>query len=140
MKRTSSISLLLLAAVVLIMTSCNSKSESWEEMDKFHLIMAECFHPYKDSSNLEPAKRFAQEMSMSANAWSASKLPTEVDNDDVTSMLSSLKKQTTEFVEIVKDGDDEAIAKSLTEIHNEFHHLQEAWYSARSDDHHEEHH
>lgn len=143
MKRNCLISLLLLAATVLMIMSCTSKHsapESWEEMDKFHLIMAECFHPYKDSSNLEPAKRLAQEMSVSAKAWNAAKLPASVDTDDVKSMLGSLEKETADFVTIVKSEDDEAIAKLLTDIHNEFHHLQEAWYSARSDEHHEDHH
>jgi hypothetical protein len=126
-----------------IYISCGSKtetSETWDEMDKFHLVMAECFHPYKDSSNLEPAKRLASEMSLSAEKWSMSPLPTPVDSDEVKGMLGELNRRTKEFAEMVKGDDDEQIANSLTEIHDLFHHLQEAWYNARSGDHHDDEH
>ncbi len=30
--------------------------EKWAAMDEFHTLMAESFHPYKDTANLAPAK------------------------------------------------------------------------------------
>jgi hypothetical protein len=64
--------------------SCTSKPEStttaaedsseWKEMDSFHMIMAEAFHPYKDSSNLAPVKKLAEEMAAEAEKWASASL------------------------------------------------------------------
>jgi len=51
--------------------SCSQKEKSlvlsglvdedeWLEMDSFHLIMTEAFHPFTYADNLEPVKRMAQ--------------------------------------------------------------------------------
>ncbi len=137
--------------VLVFLTSCNPKSEkqnspdnevmvNWDEMDNFHLIMAECFHPYKDSSNLEPAKRLASEMANRADAWAASTLPDVFENDDMKATLNTLKVSAAQFAELVKSGDDEAITMSLTKIHDIFHHIQEEWYHAKNEAHEEKHH
>ena len=66
-QKAFSISVIFIAIVVL---ACNSKKQdtndgqeisggTWKEMDDFHTIMAASFHPFKDSSNLEPAKQNA---------------------------------------------------------------------------------
>jgi len=67
-----------ISVVAIGFTSCSTKEKSveaeatttesdpneWPEMDSFHMIMAEAFHPYKDSANLEPVKRLAEEMAV----------------------------------------------------------------------------
>lgn len=113
--------------------------ETWKEMDDFHMIMAESFHPYKDSSNLEPAIRNAPEMAAAADRWASAALPDRVDNEEVRSKLNQLKDDTSNFVGIARDGDQEKIGTSLTALHDLFHELQEEWYAAAAGDH-EEHH
>ena len=105
-----------------------AKSEKWEIMDEFHMIMAESFHPYKDSANLAPAKANAVAMAAAAEKWQSSPLPEKVNNDEVKAKLEELKKNTASFVETVKAGDDKVIAESLTKLHDLFHELQESWY------------
>jgi hypothetical protein len=111
-------------------------AEDWKEMDDFHSIMAEAFHPFKDSANLAPAKEHADELASSAAAWQAAPLPSKVDNPEVKSKLDSLKSGTAAFVETVKSGNDDAIGKSLTQLHDQFHEVQEAWYGGNDHDHH----
>ena len=66
---------------MMVMLACSGKKEetaehghhevtgeAWKEMDDFHMIMAEAFHPYKDSMNLEPAKLKAPELAASVMA------------------------------------------------------------------------
>lgn len=100
----------------------------WEEMDEFHMIMAETFHPYKDSSNLEPVKTRAAELMTAANQWASAKLPPKVDNDEMKSKLEKLKAEAAVLAESVKSADDNVIAKQLTTLHDTFHEIQEAWY------------
>lgn len=114
----------------------DTASDDWKEMDEFHMIMAEAFHPYKDdSTNLAPAKANAEALAKSAATWQAAPLPHKVDNEEVKAKLEALKTGTAAFVETVKGGDDKAIGAALTKLHDQFHEIQEAWYGG-----HEHHH
>ena len=132
------------AAAVLIITffaiACSTKKDNheeesaatdekeWKPMDEFHMVMAETFHPYKDSSNLDPAKSRAGELAASAETWAKAPLPEKVDNDEMKGKLEELKNETSAFVQTVSSGDDKAISDQLTKIHDLFHAIQEDWY------------
>lgn len=107
----------------------SASDATWTEMDEFHMLMAESFHPYKDSANLEPAKAMAAEMSAVAKRWLNAALPEKVDNEGVKSKLQQLQKETADFSQLVSSADDKTIGDSLTKLHDLFHELQEAWDS-----------
>lgn len=123
-----------------IVTSCASKKDEsfdhpheeaetdWKEMDAFHLVMAETFHPYKDSSNLEPAKSRAAELMDAADRWASAELPAKVDNPEVKEKLQQLKSQVATLAGSVRTADEDMIAEQLTQVHDTFHEIQEAWY------------
>jgi len=115
-----------------------ASSDNWVEMDEFHMIMAESFHPFKDSSNLEPAKANASELAAAAEKWQGAPLPDRVDNMEIKTKLQQLELDAAAFVETAKTGDDKTIGESLTKLHDLFHELQEAWYEGQGD--HKEHH
>lgn len=117
-------------------TEETAAGESWKEMDDFHMIMAEAFHPYKDSMNLEPAKASAAEMAASAEKWFSAPLPEKVNNDEVKAKLENLKNESAAFVETVAKGDDKLTAEALTKLHDAFHEIQEAWYGGHGGHHH----
>ena len=100
----------------------------WPMMDEFHMIMAESFHPFKDSANLAPAIANAQEMANVAERWSTSALPSKVDNESVKATLEMLKTETAAFAQLVQSNDEAAIGSALTNLHDLFHKIQEAWY------------
>lgn len=131
-------SLLLLA---LVGAACSGKKEEeqtdWPEMDAFHMIMAESFHPFKDSANLEPAKAQAAEMATNAAKWAQTPLPKKVDNEQVKEHMTNLKTETASFAQLVQTGTDEEIGQALTDLHDLFHAIQEAWYSGGSGHKHE---
>lgn len=141
---------LALWTLVLAAVACSSKKEetnaehhgisgdTWKEMDDFHMIMAESFHPFKDSSNLEPAIKNAPELAAAADRWANAELPDKVDNDDTKTKLQQLKSEADNFVGIASADDQEEIGTALTALHDLFHELQEEWYAAAGD--HEEHH
>ena len=104
-------------------------SDQWKEMDDFHMVMAEAFHPYKDSSNLEPAKQNAASLKTAAETWSQAELPSKFEGDDeIKFKLDQLKADAAKFEEVVKTGDDKAVGESLTKLHDLFHEIQESWY------------
>jgi PBP1b-binding outer membrane lipoprotein LpoB len=105
-------------------------NDEWPKMDEFHMVMAESFHPFKDSANLEPAKANAAEMARVAEEWASAALPEKVNNEETKANLEKLKTETAAFVTTVQGTDAAAIGTSLTNLHDLFHKLQEAWYGA----------
>lgn len=140
MKNELSITLLLFS--ICFFPSCSDKkkiedqqtaseqnvSEDWKEMDDFHMIMADAFHPFKDSSNLAPAKSIAAEMAANAAQWADAPLPKRVNSAEVKEKLQTLKLETAAFEQIVKEKSDAEIGESLTKLHDLFHKIQEEWY------------
>jgi len=132
---------------VLVMLACSTKnsgkdetnSKEWKEMDSFHMIMAESFHPYKDSANLAPAKTLAKEMTDEAAKWASATLPEKVDNDEIKANIQNLNKGSQGFLKLVNENaPDSVLGKSLTDLHNLFHKIQEGWYEGEEEKH--EHH
>ena len=130
--------------IFLNLTSCSSEKKSsdvqqqekesanapaeWKEMDEFHLVMADSFHPYMDSTNLEPAKLNAAELAKVAGKWAGAELPERVNTEEVRQMISTLNIAAQDYLKTVKTNNDEAIGESLNELHDLFHVIQDAWY------------
>lgn len=108
----------------------NTLSNDWKEMEDFHMIMAESFHPYMDSSNLKPAKANAVQLYELAQEWQSASLPAKVNNDAVKQKLEQLKDEATTLTGKISAGDDKQIGESLTRLHDIFHELQNSWYKA----------
>lgn len=126
--------------LMLAIASCASKKDqdhaehhstddsSWEELDSFHMIMAESFHPFRDSANLDPAKARASALMAAASDWALAPLPEKVDNDAMRSRLEQLKEQAAALAQSVKSQDDNAIGEVLTKLHDTFHEIEHSWY------------
>ncbi|HEY3403338.1 MAG TPA: hypothetical protein VGK59_08135 [Ohtaekwangia sp.] len=112
-------------------------AEAWKEMDDFHMVMAEAFHPYMDSSNLEPAKASVSILAEHAAKWAASPIPEKKDAEKIKPKLEQLSKDAAAFAETVKAGDDKKIADELTKLHDLFHEIQEEWYGGHGEHHHQ---
>jgi hypothetical protein len=126
------ISFVLVSIAMVIACSKKAESDEWPEMDSFHMIMAEAYHPYKDSANVEPAKKLAKEMADEAVRWQTGSLPEKVNNDEVKALLIKIKDDTRVFAEGVSaDMTDEEIGVKLTELHDEFHAVMEAWHGEK---------
>jgi hypothetical protein len=116
-------------------TTATTSARDWKEMDEFHMIMAETFHPYKDDANLAPIKQKAKELEDGAAKWANAPLPAKADNDEMKSKLQLLKTETANLTAMVKTSSDDAIGGQLTKVHDIFHEIQEAWYGGHDHQH-----
>ncbi len=108
--------------------AAHNDDTEWVEMDAFHLVMAEAFHPYKDSANLEPVKRLAEELALEADKWASATLPDKVNNDGMKAQLNQLKADTHALSTMIEDGaSDDEIGTALQSLHGSFHSIMEAW-------------
>ncbi len=128
-----------LVVIFALLAACSKKesgseadSDEWPEMDSFHMIMSDAYHPFKDSANLEPAKRLAEEMALEAVRWQESSLPAKVDNSDMKDQLEKLKMESRTFADQVKANvSDTELGNSLTNLHESFHKIMESWYGEK---------
>jgi hypothetical protein len=105
-----------------------STADEWPEMDAFHKVMAEAYHPFKDSSNVGPVKRLAEEMAQEAEKWQAAPLPEKVSNDQTKAQLEKLAGDARALSDQIKGGaKDDEIGRLLTQLHESFHAIMEAW-------------
>lgn len=124
--------------LILFSAACSTPSKEWRELDSFHLIMADAFHPYKDSSNLAPAKSLAKAMAEEANKWESSTLPEKVDTKEMKARLHKLNADSQSFLELTSSSaTDSVLGQSLTDLHHLFHEIQEDWY--KGEENHERH-
>lgn len=125
--------LVLVSAFSIIIFSCNKTAEQqasdeWTEMESFHELMADAYHPVHDSSNLVPAKDLADELAASAKQWSEASLPERVNNDDVKKDLLILRDSSAAFLAAVNTGKPDSILKSrISDLHHTFHRLHRSW-------------
>ena len=116
-----------------IVGACTGKQETmesddWAELDSYQMIMAESYHPLKDSSNLAPAKANAEALAAEAAKWASAELPDKVNTDEMKSMIATLNTSSRAFADMVGAGaTDEELTAALTALHGEFHHIMESW-------------
>jgi len=108
-------------------------AKSWHEMDDFHMLMAELYHPFKDSANLQPVKKHYQELSKATDAWVTSASREQISNDKVKSKILQLKQDVAQLIEMVEGGADNEIGNSLEKLHVTFHEVQSMWYTQHSE-------
>jgi hypothetical protein len=105
----------------------HEKTGEWKELDSFHKVMAEAFHPLKDSGNLEPAKKLAAHLADEAAKWAASSLPEDVNNDQMKVYLEQLKSDSRSFADdIAKGVPDDVLKAKVIALHDQFHKIMEA--------------
>jgi len=145
MKSNSLLSILFLSSII-VLSSCASKEnkesaadeDEWAALDEFHAVMADVYHPLKDSGNVQPIMERAQELAQAADKLAAAPLPEKVNTAEVKAMLASLQKDANALAFDIKDGAPEDQAGTqLEELHTLFHQVQEAWYGGHNE--HKEH-
>jgi hypothetical protein len=114
----------------------HESAKEWKEMDDFHMVMAEAFHPYKDSSDLKPAKEKAGELASAAAEWKNSDFPEAVQGEKIGEKLDKLSVLSQEFSASVATASDEAVAAKLTALHDLFHEIQNDFYGGAGEGHH----
>ena len=87
--------------LLLIAFAQAQEKKSWKEMDDFHTVMSETFHPAEEGK-LGPIKKRSQEMVDKAVAWQKSTAPEGYDKKAVKGSLKKLVQGTKELNKLVK--------------------------------------
>jgi hypothetical protein len=106
-------------------TAIAQHSSSWKEMDAFHDVMSETFHP-SEEGNLQPIKTRIDELVTKAKAWRKSAVPAKYDSKKAKAKLKELEKGAENLRKTIRsNGSDPDITKQLAELHDVFHYIME---------------
>jgi len=124
---------LLVASFVMIAFSKAQEKKTWKEMNEFHTVMSETFHPAEEG-HLDPIKKRSQEMMDKAVAWQKSTAPEGYDKTKVDVSLKKLVQGAKELNNLVKaKSSDKVLTDKLSGLHDIFHEIME---KCRKDEHH----
>jgi hypothetical protein len=119
------IATLFIASFILIGFAQGQEKKSWKEMNEFHTVMSETFHPAEEGK-LDPIKKRSQEMAEKAVAWQKSTAPEGYDKEKVNVSLQKLVKGTKELNQLVKaKSSDKVLTDKLSGLHEIFHEIME---------------
>lgn len=117
--------LLIVVSLVGVKPSQAQTKTKWKEMEDFHLVMAQTFHPAEEGK-LEPIKTRSQEVLDKAVAWENSKAPEGYNKDAVKKTLKELVEGAKEINTLIKEkARDDIIKTKLSALHDTFHEIME---------------
>ena len=103
----------------------SQEKKSWKEMNDFHTVMSETFHPAEEG-HLDPIKKRSAEMMNKAIAWQKSTAPEGYDKTKVDASLKKLVTGTKELNNLVKaKSSDTVLKEKLSGLHDIFHEIME---------------
>jgi hypothetical protein len=108
-----------------IIAFAQGQEKKWKEMEDFHTVMSETFHPAEEG-HLDPIKKRIQEMVDKAVAWEKSTAPEGFEKGKVAESLKKLVKGTKELNKLVKaKSSDKVLTDKLSGLHDIFHEIME---------------
>ena len=102
-----------------------AQKAKWKEMEDFHQVMSQTFHPAEEGK-LDPIKTRSGEMLDKAIAWKNSTAPEGYNKDAVKKSLKELVKGSKKLNKMVKESvPDASLTEKLSKLHDVFHEIME---------------
>jgi hypothetical protein len=119
-------SFLSVAIILFVANSVTTAQDDaeWKELNEFHSVMSQTFHPLEDG-NYQPIRERSGEMVEKAMAWQNSSIPADYSNiKGIKKNLKQLVKKSSAMDEKIKANcTDEVIKSDLTALHDIFHEI-----------------
>lgn len=93
----------------------------WKELDAFHMLMMETWHPVSKSGDLKPIRAKATAMSDAAKTWAASTVPAACDTKPIRDAVAAVARDSRSLADLVaQQGADAELKTSLAKLHDTF--------------------
>jgi hypothetical protein len=100
------------------------EKETWTELNSFHEVMGQTFHPSEDG-NLKPIRERSGEMAEKAKILQGGRIPPSFNTPEIKKSIDNLVTGSKELNQLVlKKADDKTVTKKLDELHDTFHTIQ----------------
>jgi hypothetical protein len=92
----------------------------WKELDAFHTLMAATWHPAK-SNDLKPIRAKADSLSLAAQVWSKSKVPTACNTEPLKAAIADVVAGSAKVEQLVaRNAADTEVRAALHDVHERF--------------------
>ncbi len=92
----------------------------WKELDAFHMVMMQTWHPAKGMNNLAPIRAKAAELAEKAELWTKSDFPKGCDTPVMRDAVTKAAAQAQELAKLVAAGPDDQVKAALKTVHDSF--------------------
>ena len=100
------------------------EKETWTELNEFHAVMAQTFHP-SEEGNLKPIRERSGEFLEKAKALQSGRIPESFNTPEIKKAINELVSGSETLNQmVIKKVDDKTITKKLGELHDVFHTIQ----------------
>ena len=100
------------------------EKETWTELNEFHAVMAQTFHP-SEEGNLKPIRERSGELLEKAKDLQSGKIPASFKTPEIQKAIDELVTGSAALNQmVIKKADDKTITKKLGELHDVFHTIQ----------------
>lgn len=115
------LSLFILALFIISAVNVSFAGEKWTELEAFHKVMSETFHPAEEG-NYQPIKDRIGEMVGAASSMVTNPVPAEYNKPEIIDAAKKLETESKALEEKIKAGaTDQAIFTDLNVLHDTFH-------------------
>lgn len=98
----------------------------WKELDSYHMLMMETWHPIKDKGDVAPIRAKATRLVDAARLLGKSTPPAKCNKPELKKAAADLVGSTEAVANLVtKKADDAALSAAMKKLHEEFEVLEE---------------
>src|SRR5262249_35934262 len=109
---------ILLMAGLSATVNAQSSMDKWKELNDFHKVMAQTFHPMEEG-DYKPIRERSGEMAEKARLLADSKIPAEFSKPEMLQAIQDLSSGSRNLDAMIKNkATDEQIHKSLSALHD----------------------
>jgi hypothetical protein len=99
----------------------HAAGSGWKELDAFHHVMADTWHPIVQSNDLKVIRAMAPELAKAAEAWSAAKVPAACDKKEIRDAIAAVVSKSKDVAQLVaKQASDADVKAALRDTHDRF--------------------
>ena len=92
----------------------------WKELDAYHMVMMQVWHPAKEKGDLAPIRAQAAKLADAADVWAAAAVPSACDTPANRSNIAKVKAESRALVALASNGTDAEIKAALAALHDRF--------------------
>ena len=101
-------------------------SSGWKELDSYHQLMMQTWHPIKDKGDVSAIRSKAPQLLAAAKVLAGAKAPKGCDTPELKAAASGLLTQTDAVATLVsKKADDASVSAAMKTLHDRFEVLEE---------------
>ena len=92
----------------------------WKELDAYHMVMMQVWHPAKEKGDLAPIRAQAGKLADAADTWAKAAVPSACDTPDNRSNIAKVQTESRALVTLAASGSDADLKAALAAVHERF--------------------